>query len=73
MVGRRKVGGYMINPELNDWWSHKRLTILKYKEATSLSGAGVSTQVLTKAFKENEFTWFSIVYGGFDDKRLIIF
>jgi hypothetical protein len=61
----------MINPELNDWWSRKRLTSLRYKE-TSLSGAGISMQVLAKAFNENEFTWFSIVYGELDD-NLILF
>lgn len=61
----------MINPELNDWWSHKQITNLRYKE-TSLSGAGVSMQVLAHAFHENEFTWFSIVYGEFNDNLIIV-
>jgi len=61
----------MINPELNDWWSHKQITNLRYKE-TSLSGAGVSMQVLAHAFHENEFTWFSIVYGKFNDNLIIV-
>ena len=61
----------MINPELNDWWSQKQLTNLRYKE-TSLSGAGVSMQVLANAFDENEFAWFSIIYGEFNDNLIIV-
>ena len=61
----------MINPELKDWWSHKRLTNLVYK-STCLNGAGVSMQVITKAFNENEFTWFSVVYGRFDDNLILV-
>ncbi len=60
----------MINPELHDWWSHRRLTNLRYKE-TSLSGAGISMQVLANAFYESEFTWFSIVYGEFNDNLIL--
>ena len=61
----------MINPELDDWWTHKRLTNLRYKE-TALSGAGVSVQVLTKAFNEDEFSWFSMIYGEFHDNFLLV-
>ena len=61
----------MINPELHDWWSSKRLTSIKYR-GTSLSGAGVSLQVLRKVFTENEFTWFSIVYGDYYDNLNLI-
>jgi hypothetical protein len=61
----------MINPELTNWWSHKRLASLKYKD-TSLNGAGVSMQVITKAFGEYEFTWFSVVYGRFNDNIILV-
>lgn len=29
-------------------------------------------QVLTRAFQENEFTWFSIVYGELDDNLILV-
>lgn len=61
----------MIDPELNNWWSNKRLTHLWYKEP-SLIGAGVSMQVLSKAFDGNEYTWFSKVYGEFNDNLILI-
>ena len=61
----------MINPELDDWWSHKRITNLRYRD-NSFSGAGVSMQVLAKAFNENEFTWFSNVYGEFNDNLILV-
>jgi hypothetical protein len=61
----------MINPEMSDWWSRKRITSIKY-DGKSLNGAGVSMQVITKAFKEDEFTWFSIVYGEFNDNLILV-
>jgi hypothetical protein len=61
----------MINPELSDWWSQKRLTRVQYDDK-SLNGAGVSMQVITKAFNENEFTWFSVIYGEFNDNLILI-
>lgn len=61
----------MINPELNDWWSNKRLINLKYRES-ALHGAGVSMQVITKAFRENEYTWFSVRYGEFNDNFILV-
>jgi hypothetical protein len=61
----------MINPNLKDWWSHKRLTNLRYKVA-DLGGDGVSMQVLAQAFTENEMTWFSIIYGEFNDNLMLL-
>ena len=61
----------MIDPHLNDWWSKKRLTELRYV-GTTLTGAGVSLQVITPALEKMNRIWFSKVYGDFNDNLLLI-
>jgi hypothetical protein len=61
----------MINPQMNDWWSHKRLTNLKYFK-TSLSGAGVSRQVLVQALNVDDVVWFSKIFGECNDNLISV-
>jgi hypothetical protein len=61
----------MIDPELRDWWTHKHLTNLHYS-TKSLGGAGVSVQVLLKAFVANDYFWFSRVYGEYNDDFFLV-
>lgn len=61
----------MIDPQLEDWWSWKRFTDVRYQDST-LSGAGVSLQVILPAFGESELVWFSSIYGDFDDNLLLL-
>lgn len=61
----------MINPHLSDWWSNKRLTELRYT-GTTLTGAGVSLQVISPALEKMNRIWFSKVYGDFNDSLLLI-
>lgn len=61
----------MINPHLNDWWSNKRLTELRYA-GTTLTGAGVSLQVIFPALEKMNRIWFSKVYGDFNDNLLLV-
>ena len=61
----------LINPELRDWWSHKRLTSFKYI-GPCWGGGGVSMQVISTAFSKDEFTWFSTIYGEYNDNLLLV-
>lgn len=61
----------MIDPQLSDWWSSKRLTEIRY-DNLSLNGAGVSLQVILPAFLSSEMIWYSTVYGEFDDNVLLL-
>jgi len=61
----------MLDPHLNDWWSRKRLTRLRYRDS-SLSGAGVSLRVILPALKALNLTWYSTVYGEYDDNLLLL-
>jgi hypothetical protein len=61
----------MIDPHLHDWWSNKRLTELRYK-GTTLTGAGISLQVITPALEKMNRIWFSRVCGEFNDNLLLV-
>ncbi len=61
----------MIDPQLGDWWSHKRLTHIRYTDSV-LSGAGVSLQVILPAFDTSELIWYSTIYGDYDDNLLLL-
>jgi hypothetical protein len=61
----------MIDPKLADWWSWKRLTELSFKDS-SLSGAGISLQVIRHALQGMGLIWYSKVYGEFDDDLVLL-
>ncbi len=61
----------MIDPQLKDWWSHKRLTEIRYHNS-SLSGAGVSLRVILPAFSDSEMIWYSTMYGEYNDNILLL-
>jgi hypothetical protein len=61
----------MIDPQLHDWWSGKRLTEIRCDD-NLISGAGVSLQVILPIFSENNLDWFSKLYGEFDDDLLLL-
>lgn len=61
----------MIDPQLNDWWSGKRLTVIGYHDA-SLNGAGISLPVLLPALSGLGMIWFSTVYGDYNDNVLLL-
>jgi hypothetical protein len=61
----------MIDPHLDDWWSRKRLTRLRYRDS-SLSGAGVSLRVILPALTALDLIWYSTVYGEYDDNLLLL-
>jgi hypothetical protein len=61
----------MIDPQLQDWWSQQRLTQLNYHNL-SLSGAGVSLQVILQAFKNSGVVWYSRIYGDYQDNVLLL-
>lgn len=61
----------MIDPQLEDWWSNRRLTEIRYHHP-ALSGAGVSLRVILPAFRELGLTWYSKMYGEYDDNVLLL-
>jgi hypothetical protein len=61
----------MIDPQLEDWWSRRRLTEIRHHDS-SLSGAGVSLRVILPAFSDSKMVWYSMVYGGWDDNILLL-
>ena len=61
----------MIDPQVEDWWSKKRLTEIRQINS-SLSGAGVSLRVILPAFRDLDMRWYSTVYGEYDDNLLLI-
>jgi hypothetical protein len=61
----------MIDPQLEDCWARRRRTHIRYQDST-LSGAGVSLQVILPAFGASELIWYTVIYGGFDDNLLLL-
>ncbi len=61
----------MIDPQLKDWWSRKRLTEICYHDS-SLNGAGVSLRVILPAFRGLGMIWYSTVYGEYNDNILLL-
>lgn len=61
----------MIDPQLKNWWSHKRLTEIR-QHNSSLNGAGVSLRVILPAFSDSEMIWYSTVYGEYSDNILLL-
>ncbi len=61
----------MIDPQLNNWWSGKRLTVIGYHDS-SLHGAGISLPVILPALSGLGMIWFSTVYGEYNDNALLL-
>ena len=61
----------LIDPQLQDWWSQRRLTQLSYHNL-SLSGAGVSLRVILQAFNNSGMVWYSRIYGEYQDNVLLL-
>jgi len=59
----------MIDPKLNDWWSRRHRTDVS-AAGTLFKGAGVSLRVLLRALTQKNLTWYSLIYGDFDDNVL---
>jgi hypothetical protein len=61
----------MIDPKLNDWWSRRHRTDVSAVR-TVFKGAGVSLRVLLSALIQKDLTWYSLIYGDFDDNVLLL-
>jgi hypothetical protein len=61
----------MIDPKLHDWWSRKHWTDLSVV-GTAFAGAGVSLRVILHALGQKNLTWYSLVYGDFNDDILLL-
>ncbi len=61
----------MIVPQLDDYWTHRRLTELAYADGV-ISGAGVPLNVIAPAFADLDLTWFSRIYGNYDDNIVLL-
>lgn len=61
----------MIDPKLNDWWSRKHRTDVS-AVGTLFKGAGVSLPVLLRALIQKNLTWYTLIYGDFDDNVLLL-
>jgi len=61
----------MIDPKLHDWWSARHRTDLSVV-GTRFTGSGVSLRVLLPAFVHRTLSWYSLIYGDFDDDILLL-
>jgi hypothetical protein len=61
----------MIDPQLQDWWSDKRLTEIRYKDLM-VQGAGIPLRVILPIFSDLDLVWFSRIYGEFDDNIILL-
>ena len=61
----------MIDPKLHDWWSGNHRTDLS-AVGTLFKGAGVSLRVILHALGQKNLTWYSLVYGDFNDDILLL-
>jgi hypothetical protein len=61
----------MIDPRLNDWWSRKHRTDV-FSVGTLFKGAGVSLRVLLRTLIQKDLTWYSLIYGDFNDNVLLL-
>jgi hypothetical protein len=61
----------LIDPQLDDWWSHKRLTELSYRDS-QVRGAGVPLKVILPIFLDVNLIWFSRIYGNYDDNIVLL-
>ncbi len=61
----------MIVPQLHDYWTHRRLTELRYADGV-ISGAGVPLNVIAPALMHLDLSWFSRIYGNYDDNIVLL-
>jgi hypothetical protein len=61
----------MIDPKHHCWWSARHRTDLSVVR-TRFKGAGVSLRVLLPAFAHRTLSWYSLIYGDFDDNILLL-